>query len=77
MSGVWRPSVLDGEHGTAKAPWFVASKAALSPPKTQTRRALYASNLNHIFYPDLIIPMLELPAIQYQKVMPIVFLPRE
>jgi len=62
MSGVWHPSVLDGEHGTAMAPWFVATKVALSPPKTQMWRAVYASNLNHIFYTDLNISMFELPA---------------
>jgi len=51
-----------GEHGTAMAPWFVTRKAALLPPKTQMRRPVYASNLNQIFYADLDISMLELPA---------------
>jgi len=61
-SGVWRPSVLDDELGTAMAPCFVAMKDPQPPPKTHTRRAVYASNLNPIFYPDLNIFMFKLPA---------------
>jgi len=65
MSGMWHPSVLDGERGTTMAPWFVVMKAALLLPPRKLQcsgQAVYVSNLNPIFYPDLNISMFELPA---------------